>query len=40
LPISFYAPKSPGALSYSAFAVELLKGDGMTFDKSLLKAEA
>lgn len=40
LPISFYAPKSPGALSYSAFAVELLKGDGMTVDKSLLKAEA
>jgi chromosome partitioning protein len=40
LPISFYAPKSPGALSYSAFAVELLKGDGMTFDKSLLKVEA
>ncbi len=40
LPISFYAPKSPGALSYNSFAIELLKGDGMKIDKSLLQAEA
>ena len=28
LPVSMYAPSSSGAVSYSAFARELLEGDG------------
>ena len=30
LPISAYAPGSPGGLAYKALALELLKGDGIT----------
>src|SRR3990172_9445791 len=30
LPISAYAPSSPGGLAYKALALELLKGDGIT----------
>ena len=37
LPISFYAPKSPGALGYNAFTLELLKGDGMKVAQTLQK---